>query len=312
MICPDCELEVEKLTRAGICKQCGSRKANAKYYKKEYVKLKDIKDSNEYKRVLAKRNSAKIKKSEQKKKEITEDDELKQKAKEVVEKDIEDKIEKLNIERYNIKIPFNFVIECFTAIFDQSIIKDKMLLRNEYDVLITDRLHKLMWTDDVKELQQIALEQKYIQEYRSKLKQELKLYEPFKEIIISIMQDEILNTQIQNALSEYKKIKKEIDNPLYITNTLSMQNDEHVKQVEAVTTKRKLCERKPMQRWYASVPCYNLYGNPEKSLFEAKDGIVAVDEAHAKDVLKHILSSFNNISYNDKDIVIREFSLEKE
>ena len=302
MICPDCEFEYEKLNRNGVCKKCAQRMADAKYRNKEYVKLKDLRGTKLYDTVINHR---------QPKTKVKEKDNIKRDerslAKEIVENDIQDRIKRLNIKEDLIKVPFEFVLESFVRVFSKEIINTKKLIKNEYDVLITDRLHKLLHIEDFNEIAQVALEQKYIEEKREIIKKELNLYEPFREIIDELLNDEIFKTKLDLALEKYYDLKKLYENPVYVTDTLSMQDLDFTIKSRTGTVKRKLAERKPMYRYYASVPCNNLYGNPEKTLFEANGGIVAENEEVAKERLKDILKQFNNVFYNDKDIVIKKY-----
>lgn len=61
MICPDCEMEVDKLTRKGICHKCNVRLNNVNYRNKKfgtsdaYIPLKYIKGTPEYNKAMGKR-----------------------------------------------------------------------------------------------------------------------------------------------------------------------------------------------------------------------------------------------------------------
>lgn len=71
MICPDCEQEVEFLTKRGICKKCSARFSNNKYLNKKngthnpYIPIKDLKETNPsvYKRLIGRRNYNKLSKN---------------------------------------------------------------------------------------------------------------------------------------------------------------------------------------------------------------------------------------------------------
>lgn len=59
LICPDCEQETDKLvSTTGTCIQCYKRYQNMKTRGLEYVKLKDIKGTKEYNRVMGRRNGS--------------------------------------------------------------------------------------------------------------------------------------------------------------------------------------------------------------------------------------------------------------
>lgn len=181
------------------------------------------------------------------------------------------------------------------------------MLKNEYEVFIVDRLHKLLYTDNINEISQIGLEQKYIEEKRAELKKELVLYEPFKEIIDEMLADEIFKTKLDVAIEKYEDIKRKYENQIYVTNTLSMQGLDFTVKSKNEIVERKLLEGKKIKRYYVAVPCNNLYRNPGKTLFEAKDGIFAENEEQAKHRLKEILKDFKGVFYNDKDIIIKEY-----
>lgn len=318
MICPDCEFEYEKLNKNGICKECAHRKASSKYEKKDYVKIKDLKGTPWYNVIVERRRkkgiflSTNVENAERKIKELYDNDNANEIAKKVVNDDIENSIQRLDLHKDILEIPLHFIIQAFIRIFDKSIVKEKTLLKNEYEVFIVDRLHKLLDTDDLKEITQIGLEQKYIEQERAFVKKELALYEPFKELVDDLVNDEIFKTKLDTAIEKYNELQKMYENPVYISNTLSMQKCDFVKKAEEIVVTRKLVERRPLKRYSASVPCCNLYGNPEKTLFEANGGILAENEEDAKNKLKVMLKQFNNVFYNEKDIVIKEFSLEKQ
>ena len=313
MICPDCEFEVEKLNKKGICKRCAKRVADAKYKDREYIPLKDCKDSRAYK-IVKKRIEIE---SEKENKELIEEkveSEIERKkdriqiAEEVVEKDIKDRIKKLNINPNIVEMPLELVLESFVRIFNKSIVNEKTLLKNEYEVFITDRLHKLLHTDDFDEIAQIGLEEKQIEERRTKLKRELNLYSPFSDIIEDLIKDDVFKARLDVAIDEYERIKKSYEKQIYVSNTLSMQDLDFTIKSKNKIVERKLAERKPMKKFYAAVPCNNLYGNRDKTLFEANGGIIAENEEIAKQRLKDILKQFNGIFYNEKDIIIREYN----
>lgn len=321
MICEDCEFEVKKLNSEGICKDCAHRKSQAKYLGKPYVKIRDLKGTNWYdtlverrknkglffskdmNTIIAEKITHEIRQKEDLKQDLSID---KQKAEEIVDKDIEDRIKKLNLHKSLIQTPIDIILQAFIRIFDNSIINEKTLLKNEYEVFITDRLHKLLFTEDVNEIAQIGMEQKYIEEKRCNLKKELNLYAPFKELINELARDEIFKTKFNIAVEEYEKTKSEYENYKYMTNALSMQDLDFTIPGNVEVLNRKLAERRPIKKFSGSVPCNNLYGNKEKTLFETKVPILAESEEQAKNILKNMLKQFKGVFYNEKDIIIKE------
>ncbi len=322
MKCKDCEFEFEKLNNEGICKDCAHRIAQAKYLKKPYVKIKDLKGTSWYDTLIERRRKKGIFLSktietsiivDKPKNIIGEKEDLKQllknkqlKAEEVVDKDIEDRIKKLNLHKDLIQTPLDIMLQAFIRIFDNSIVNEKTLLKNEYEVFIIDRLHKLLFIEDVDEVTQLGLEQRYIESRRCELKKELNLYAPFRELIDELANDEIFKTKFNLAVEKYEKTKSDYENYKYKTNTLSMQNLDFTVPSKIDVLDRKLAERQPMKKFNCSVPCNNLYGNKEKTLFETKTPILAESEEQAKEILKNMLKQFKGVFYNEKDIIIKE------
>lgn len=326
MICPDCEMEVEKVGKiSGICPKCQARKNNFSYYGKKYVPLKDIKGTLAYQQAMSHRlshmqkklntNNVKkddIKSNEVKNNEVKSNEVVqKEKAKDIVVNDIEDAIKRLGINTDVLNTPFSFIIESFSKMLDKSIVKDKNIMLKEYDTLIADRLHLLLQTDDYNEICRIGLEQKLIQEKRLKLKNEIKLYEPFRELIDYLLEDEVYKIKIRIALERYEEAKKELENPKYTTDTKSMEDKDFTMPSSSRTLQRSLNERKKLKKYYCAVGCYNLYGSKEKCLFELDNGLLASDEEEAKQKFKSFLKNhFESVTYYDKDIVIKEMSIQ--
>lgn len=134
MICPDCEFEVERLNKFGICEDCAKRKSNKKYRKLEYVKLKDIKGTKEYVSAIGhrknKKNNSENNNVDNEIQQINlVDVDYKKMAKEVVEKDIEDRISKLKLDKNTLNLPLGFVLESFVRIFNKNIVEEKICLK---------------------------------------------------------------------------------------------------------------------------------------------------------------------------------------
>ena len=321
MICKDCGMDFEKLSTTGICSKCAKRKNNASYRKIPYVPLVVLKGTPAYNIAIGKRFGGienapvdivqDIQQDIQQEPKILEadvstEDTQRQLAIDTVNKDIEDAIKRLNINEKTLDIPFELVLDSFCNIFDKTIIKSKELMQKEYDTLIADRLHVLLHTDDYKEICQVGLEEKYIQEKRVVLKNELRLYDPFKTIVDNLLNDEIYKEQIKIAIEEYQQVKEKLVEAKYVTDTLSMKGKDFVKSYEN-NTMRTIVERGKNKKFYCAVGCYNLYGNKQKDLLEVKGGIVATDEADAKEKFKKFIKTyFDSVVYTDKDIIIKE------
>jgi len=55
MICKDCELDVKKLNRKGVCPSCAHRIANSNWKGEKYIPIKDLKGTHGYNIAIAKR-----------------------------------------------------------------------------------------------------------------------------------------------------------------------------------------------------------------------------------------------------------------
>lgn len=67
IICPDCEMEVDKLVSStGTCRLCYKRMQNKKYRKEEYIPLAKMKGTKEYNRAMGCRKTALARKGETK------------------------------------------------------------------------------------------------------------------------------------------------------------------------------------------------------------------------------------------------------
>lgn len=322
MICKDCEMEVDKIGKStGICHKCAIRKNNCDYRKKPYIPLKDLKGTAEYNRAMSRRNTDSninlltVEANTEIKSLETignlEGIELTQRkiANEAVDTDIEDAIKRLNLDTTLLNIPLTFVLDSFCNIFDKTIIKTKETMTKEYDTLIADRLHYLLNTDEYEEICKVGLEQKYIQSKRVVVKNELRFYEPFRDLIDSLLNDAVYKEQIRVAIDEYKRIKEELNDPKYVTDTLSMQ-DKDFTVPSNNNILRSIAERKRQKRFYCAVGCYNLYGSKDKALLEVNNGILAVDEEDARNKFKLFLrNKFDSVVYSEKDFVIKEMGL---
>lgn len=302
MKCPDCEQEVSQLVQGKRCKRCSRRLNNAKYQKKEYVPLKEIKGTSEYLRAMSRREGNKEEKikveSKKKEKEPTEEYE---KIKEKIQNEIEKRMKQVGVEQNLLNVPISIMIESFITLFrDNNYLVARKKMMNEYDVLISNRLHQLIETEEIEDLNRIAIEQKIIQDKREPNKKELYLFQPFEKIIRNLSQNQDFMEELIESVEEYEKRKKEIENPKYITNE-ELENENMIYKNELV--KRKISDKK---RYAVEITCTGLYGNKQKSKFIPKGGIYAENENEAKKRAKRILEQyFSNVEYDDSDIVVK-------
>ena len=263
MICKDCEMEVDKLNKQGICKQCQTRINQLRYRNKKdgtnkpYVPVKDLKNSNkkedliEYKRIMNKRKSAvKIKSKETTNKVINtqKNQEIKEllKQEDIVKKDIQE-----TFDRRGAKFPKDCT--SILPIFEQ------------LNVLLNNYINPYNIAEEI--LNEMELDYKHAKEYYSTMYRECLLHKNTNVNIDEIKAKKDLWEErhsilleerrgIKNVLAEYKcagifftelsqdiNIKKRFlkyhNNLLNVCNTLS--NKEYKAKMSSLVAEEDFC-----------------------------------------------------------------------
>lgn len=304
MICKDCEMEVSKLTKNGICKQCQMRQYNCTYKGINYIPLKDLKGTKEYNVAMGKRygkQGAKIidltckEQAQPEQKEIAEEveqpkenDSLKSKYYMQVYQDAKKVFDENNLDinflnKINLK---DFIVMLTNLIENNDAVEDAEKALKIFNDLSTDYSHLIEnsgWDEESME-KGYGL-QKALLELRRPTKDFIYSYNSIKEIIDYLKQDDYLRAlidRVKNSIEKdamYRPRKSEIV----------------AKEDFALKMKKYIC----------SVQCYNLYGSRVRS--ELKTTMDAVDEEQAKRKFqKFIIDKFTSIVYKDEDIRIEE------
>lgn len=323
MICPDCEFEMGQLApRLGICKKCAQRKSTVTYQNKknntnkEYIPLKDLKKikPNYYNNICNRRRKEGYKhindletkedKSIIRRTVVGETEvDIKNTYYAKVYKDIQEtfnnaKISDSYLEYDNLD---KWVDTFFLLLQKDNFItdaKEAEIQLNNLDSLYDHALENADWSD-MNKIKEISYTLKALRELRRPTKNILDFYYVVDPIITYLQKDEKFMKLLEDARITLKYKKDHHDNPKYMSRVdVAMARESDF--VCGIT------DQKP-RLYDCTVLCFNLNGNPNKSLFRAKNGIKAKNEAEAKLKLKNFLSNkFATVTYKDEDITIKE------
>lgn len=327
MICPDCEMEVIKLNTAGICHQCAIRKNNVSYQNrkngtnKPYVKLKDLKGTKEYNRVMGRRlaesnkNSRDLIKSKPKNVsiikstyQIKENKSNTNMIKDLINKDLEKYYKDLNINPKDNFIPLEIIFEWFYGLCQQSNYIDDLLTKKKiFDNLIVNALHELKNPQDYPDFYAVIGEKiALIQKQRTPIDNEYEKYKQIEPIFNYLRENKdfinLLSTCRVNLLDMIEKIK----DPKYITDAPSMQHyDFTISPTNNIPLKKLNTEKIKIRYYFKIKRVKYLYGNPNYQEFIYSSNISADNENEAKTkFIEYIRRDFPNLVFNTKDIVI--------
>ena len=334
MICPDCELEVEKLTKSGICKSCYRRKNDMKYKGKEYTPIKDLKGTGEYNKVMGRRlnNIEKVEKVATKGKRGRPRKNPEQVVPIITTESL---IEKESDNKFNKEIYHNYLSEVnkdIKAAFDNNNLTQDYLKYSDIsswidmffnllqvDGFITDSRRAKAIFNGLRVDYQHCLESLDIEDtdsilkwgYMSKIL--LDLRRPTAEIVdyCDILDPIIKYLQKDTdflALLREARDKAEEKSIIHKSHTYYTRESELVREEDFVigkATKPKLFD--------CTVMCSNLFGNPDSQLFRLNGGIRALNKEEAYTKFKSFLKEkFDSLVYYDDDINVREVNSVKD
>ena len=330
MLCPDCEMEVDRLVGStGTCIACYRRYQNMKYHKMDYVPLKDIKGTPEYNRAMRKRLSSTNKTTKKKTTKNSRDYNIKNVTvksvtKNSVEKEVNTDIEALFKEKgVNVSInylPVEFMIEWLYDLCQEiNYIGDLNLQKQLYDTLVSGYLHVLKnpesnsFSDE--EFANISKKIKIIQDKRTPVDAELDKYNVVAPVFEFLQNNTEFKTLIQDCRINLKKMLGATENPVYKTNIKSLQDYDFVSPTSSEKI-RKLnlikSENVSSKQHYYKVKINkvrNLYGNKSYTEFIYDKVIYAVNEDEArKNFLAFMKKDFSNVVFNESDVVLTEVS----
>lgn len=336
-ICKDCEMEVDKLNLDGICHQCYIRKTNNVYLNKKngtnnpYIPLKDIKGTIEYNRVMGRRRATLEKKNNKSQVTVTKttykimnenksgltgckdnniietiDDKVNKYRNEVVS-DIKASFAKNNIndEYLKFKNINEFVENFFSLLQEDNFIMDAKKADEIFFNLKIDYDHLLENTpfEDLEGMQRCNFLLKILLDLRRPTKEILDYYYVIDSVIDYLRKDKEFVRLLDEARIKLKqKSENHKDIGYYVRESNIVSKEDFV-----------LGERVDKYKLYdATVWCYNLHGNPNKSFFRAKGGVKASTPEQAKLKFKTFLKEkFYSVTYKDEDIKIEEVTQEE-
>lgn len=336
MKCPDCEMEVESLTRAGICKKCSVCKAQIKYVNKlnntnkPYIPVKELKktDMTTYQKIMSRRKTSESNKTSKtnkssksnktSKNKVTQtntakqsDDliKLKQAAKDEVKLDI------INFRKQkDIKEPCNYLDLSILMNWLNEMLKEvnyfKTLDSNRqlYDTLILDYLHIVKPNNritDLNDYAKLAIKQEYLQQERTPVCTQLNKYKIVEPFFDKLKEDSELSDIFHNCMSDLIAYDESNKNPKYKTSTISIQDNNNVEYSNTFEF-RTISKPHQQNKYSARISkVMNLYNNPNYQPFVYKGAIYADSEEEAKEkLLEFIKEKFPSLTYNTKDIEI--------
>lgn len=312
MICPDCEQEVEKLNKAGICKQCATRiNQNAYLNRKEgtnnpYIPLKDLKNINlsAYNKVMGRRKHKKeVKQTNTKISDKTEKtSDLRNIYYTKVAKDINQAFEdnKISQDYLQYKSLDNWLETLYLLCLDENFITSAKQGESQFNKLACLYKHaqeNLSW-DDLTKINDISYAQKALSELRRPTKEILDYYEVLDPLVEYLKGNTLFMKLLNEARVKMIQKSNNHENPGYYTDIES----------DVVQGDFILGFRDSKTKIYdCTVWCYNLNGNPNRRLFRANNGFYAKNEIDARLRFKAFLADkFATVTYKDKDITITE------
>lgn len=318
MICPDCELEVDKLTSRGMCKRCYKRIYSCKSRNQEYVPLREIKGTTEYNRAMGKilatekRKGGAENKTSIKKEKTSKNNEviikkspyssLKEEYYLKVSKDIESAFNEEKIKQDYIKHKnLDEWIETFFGLLDENgFIMDAKRGENVFNRLFLLYKHaqeNVSW-EDVDKLNEIGYDQKALSELRRPTKDLLDYYTVINDMIVYLRQDRKFMEMFYEARIQMEKKAQYHKDPKYYAEVASdLVDDGFILGINPKKNKLYDC----------TVWCFNLNGNSNKRLFRLKNGMIAKSETDAKLKFKaFLIDKFSTLRYKEEDIHIEE------
>lgn len=335
MICPDCEMETDKLvSTTGTCMFCYKRQQNKKYKGEEYIPLKDIKGTIEYNRVMGRRNSTKAKhkpttaKKPGRPKKATALNEyntnnyislitkISLEVEDEVKKDIENFFNKKGIKDTQ-HIPLEIIFEWFyTLCQENNYIEDLKLEKQCYDTLIINYMHELKADiQDETTYTKVGKKIAMIQNRRTPIDNELDKFNKIKSVFDYLKNNQEFMSLLQDARVELLKLIEKQKDPKYISDTPSMQKYDFV--IQPVNKEepvvRKINNPTIKNEYTIKIlKVRNLYGNPSYQPFNYTSTITAssIEEARAS-FLAFMKRDFPNVTFNTKDVIISLVSKEE-
>lgn len=320
--CKDCEREYEDAfvgTKTQLCKICYNRYKNSHYLKKEYIKIKDlplieqekvIEGCMKKRTTLGKHKKA-VKETVTLKKtcQVKEDNIDVNQVLAVVKNDIDLAFEKANINQDYLKLTDlpQIIEDLFLIMVDGKTVDNMKTAEDVFNNIKSDYDHLMEHTSE-KELGKIAevgMMQKLLCDLRRPTKMIVTYYRILEPVISKIKQYPILVKEIENTNKRLNGLRHKY---LVKASTAVMEMVKQSDDYEDMELQEDLTPTfKNKKHFNWRVDCFNLYGNPNKSLFVSENGVWADDITDAKfRIRKFLEEKFSNVTYMEKDLIIEE------
>ena len=314
MICPDCGIETDKLTKLGTCRACYQRFHGFKNRNVPYVRLIDLKGTKEYENAMERRGlkyHTKVKTKTKPKatsKELTIED-IKKKAKDEVLNDINHfkklkDIKDLNVSQQQLIMAFDFLYMILNNNIDKSINVHKQI----YDSLMIDYFHEVKPNNKDNDLEFYALhgaKEAYLQELRTPILQLDKVNNIISKVTALLKMDHNFMINLSDTKKELDDYLKTLGNEVYCTSSPSMQKYDFV--INRDKPETRVVSKPHIQNKYSARirRAVGIYGDTKAKPFEYKPPIYADSEEEAKEKFVDILlKDFGSLSYDTDDIEI--------
>lgn len=297
MICPDCELEVDKLTKLGVCKKCYQRIAQFKYKGKEYIPLRTIKGTPEYRQAMNKRVGLKVAPS---KPIISESIYVsKENKKDEIFTQVSEDVMK-NFKDYGLTQSYlevdisNFIDTFFTLLQEENFMKDCEKAEKIFNKISSDYLHLAENSEwGSYEMNKHLMCEKALLELRRPTKNKYYEFKTLEPVIEYLKGNDTFKELLSKAREDY----------------MNIQNNDMTYKLKATTLDNDLGIVRRWKKYNWHVPCFNLYGNPGQEDFVSDRPITARNEDEAIRKITQFLDNHFDITYKPENIKLEEVQI---
>jgi len=330
MICPDCELEVSKLTTRGICRSCYKRYYGEMKRKGYYLPIKDLKGTVAYNRAMGRRlstieksksttekpkrgrptNVNKVNKEESTPKESKVENNNNKFNQDLyntylskVNKDIKSAFENNNLTQDYLKYSnISEWLNMFTNLLKpDNFISDSRRAKSIFNDLKLDYQHCLesLEISDIDNILKWGYISKILLDLRRPTAEIVDYCDILEPIVKYLQEDRTFMSMLREARDKAEEKAEIHKSHTYFTRESELVGEEDFVIGKAIKSKLFDC----------TVMCNNLFGNPESQLFRLNGGIKASSKEEAYNKFKSFLQNkFDSLVYYDDDINVREVS----
>lgn len=319
LICKDCEQEVDKLNKKGLCKSCSSRIANAKHRNQKYIPLKVLKttDPELYVKTLNRRKDVLNTQIDSPTHTV-----LNSKVLDIeneVKSDIQSFLDKKGISS---DVKYESIDKLFEWLYvlcqQDNYISNMNVLKSCYDTCIVNYLHELkpqIGNEDPMFYAKVGKKMAIIQSLRTPLDNDLDQYNVIKPVFDYLKKDTHFMTLLSDCRIKLKDLLNKQASPYYLSDAPSLQQYDYVvnPNTEEPIERNLFISSGSKQKFSVSISrVKNLYGNKNYQEFTYNKPVYATDEKSCKEEFNNYFQkAFPNVIYKPNDIIVKPF-IEKE